>query len=145
MHILFPVCDSLSDFNNGSVIVTPGISGNWSYDAIAEFSCITGYVLSHNGSLRCVQNGFGTANWNDTVPTCEIQDCNDLHQPTNGTIELNGTTYLSVVRYTCDLGFYLNGPEHRKCLPSGKWSATAPTCNAIRKRIINGISFKTIS
>jgi len=135
------VCDPLSDINNGSVIVKPGISGNWSYGAIAEFSCVTGYILSHNGSLQCVQNAAGTGNWNDTEPTCEIQDCNDLPQPINGTIELNGTTYLSVVRYSCDLGFDLKGQKFRTCHESGKWTGTAPTCKAIRKSIINDISF----
>ena len=109
--------------------MTPGISGNWSYGAVAEFSCITGYVLSHNSSLHCMQNG----QWNGTEPTCEIQNCSFLPQLINGKIEsLNDTyTYQSVVMYSCDLGFDLNGTTYRTCLASGEWSGDSPHCQLV--------------
>ena len=125
----FSECDVRTDISNGSVNVTPGISGRWSYSAVAEFSCNTGFILSHNSSSHCVENG----QWNVTEPICEIQECQLPSQPINGAVDLiNGThTYLDVLMYRCDIGFDLIGPEYRTCLSSGEWSGVNTQCELV--------------
>jgi len=122
-------CDALTEISNGSLNVAPGIYGNWSLGAVGEFSCITGFVLSHNMSLQCTENG----RWNDTSPICEKRKCQPLSHPINGSIEpLNVThTYLDEVRYNCAVGFNLIGPENRTCLSSGEWSEPEPHCQLV--------------
>jgi len=107
----------------------PGFSGYWSYGAVAEFSCITGFMLSHNVSLRCTETGF----WNGTNPICEKRKCQPPFQPINGSFEpLNTThTFLDKVMYSCAIGFDLIGPENRTCLASGKWSYNEPYCQLV--------------
>jgi len=109
--------------------MTPGISGNLSYGAVAEFSCITGFVLSHSMSLHCTKNGL----WNGTKPICEKRKCQPPSQPINGSVHPLDVihSYLDEVRYSCAIGFYLIGPENRTCMSSGEWSDPEPHCQLV--------------
>ena len=37
----------------------------------------------------------------------------------------------SLVRYQCDTGYMIEGPETRTCLADGTWSLTDPTCSEL--------------
>ena len=126
---MFSGCDALADIDNGWLNMSPGFSEIWSYGAVAEFSCYTGFVLSHNISLRCTETGL----WNGTNPSCEKGKCQPPLQPINGSIEpLNAThTYLDEVMYSCVIGFDLIGTENRTCLASGEWSDNEPYCQLV--------------
>ena len=57
-------------------------------------------------------------------------DCADPGTPTNGQRSLSSsTTYNSVVTYTCNVGYTLQGSNSRTCQSSGKWSGSVPQCN----------------
>ena len=56
-------------------------------------------------------------------------DCGDPGTPTNGQHSLSSTTYNSVVTYTCDVGYTLQGSNSRTCQSSGQWSGSVPQCN----------------
>lgn len=61
-------------------------------------------------------------------------DCGTLESPLNGTVDLSqGTVYDSVVRYTCDVGYILDGDNKRKCLNTESWGNLAPTCRVTGK------------
>ena len=55
-------------------------------------------------------------------------DCGDPGTPTNGQRSLSSTTYNSVVTYTCDVGYTLQGSNSRKCLYTGRWKGSVPQC-----------------
>ena len=55
-------------------------------------------------------------------------DCGDPGTPTNGQRSLSSTTYNSVVTYTCDVGYTLQGSNSRTCQSSGQWSGNVPQC-----------------
>ena len=55
-------------------------------------------------------------------------DCGDPGTPTNGQHSLSSTTYNSVVTYTCDVGYTLQGSNSRTCQSSGQWSGSVPQC-----------------
>ena len=55
-------------------------------------------------------------------------DCDDPGTPTNGQRSLSSTTYNSVVIYTCDVGYTLQGSNRRTCQSNGQWSGSVPQC-----------------
>ena len=55
-------------------------------------------------------------------------DCGDPGTPTNGRRSLSSTTYNSVVTYTCDVGYTLQGLSSRKCLYTGRWTGNVTLC-----------------
>lgn len=58
----FPDCGALSDPANGDVVYTGGTT----YGAIASYTCLAGYTLSHNNNRECLATG----SWSYTQPTC---------------------------------------------------------------------------
>ena len=55
-------------------------------------------------------------------------DCGDPGTPTNGQRTLSSTTYTSVVTYTCDAVYTLQGSNTRTCQSNGEWSGSVPQC-----------------
>ena len=55
-------------------------------------------------------------------------NCGNPGTPTNGQRSLSSTTYNSVVTYTCDVGYTLQGSNSRTCQSSGQWSGIVPQC-----------------
>ena len=55
-------------------------------------------------------------------------DCGDPGNLTNGRRILSSTTYNSVVGYTCDVGYTLQGSMRRTCLFNEQWSGSLPQC-----------------
>ena len=58
-------------------------------------------------------------------------NCGDPGTPTNGQRTGSSTTYNSVVTFTCNTGYRLEGSGSRTCQSNGQWSGSAPRC--IRK------------
>ena len=56
-------------------------------------------------------------------------NCDDPGTPTNGQRSLSSTTYNSVVTYTCDVGYTLQGSNSRTCQSDEQWSESVPHCN----------------
>ena len=64
-------------------------------------------------------------------------DCGDPGTPTNGQRSLSSTTYNSVVTYTCDVGYTLQGSNSRTCQSDGQWSGSVAQC----QRMLIGILY----
>ena len=62
----------------------------------------------------------------DFSPT--VVDCGDPGTLTNGQRSLPSTTYNSVVTYTCDVGYTLQGSNSRTCQSDGQWSGSVSQC-----------------
>ena len=58
-------------------------------------------------------------------------DCGDPGTPTSGQRSLSSTTYNSVVTYTCDVGYTLQGSNSRTCQSNGQWSGSVPQCKGM--------------
>ena len=58
-------------------------------------------------------------------------NCGDPGTPTNGQHSLSSTTYNSVVTYTCDVGYTLQGSNNRTCQSDGQWSGSVPQCSCM--------------
>ena len=58
-------------------------------------------------------------------------NCSDPRTPTNGQHSLSNATNISVVTYTCDVGYTLQGANSRTCQSDGQWSGSVPQCNGM--------------
>ena len=56
--------------------------------------------------------------------------CGMLTGPTNGHVNLTGTTLGQTATYTCNTGYNLVGGSTRVCQATGAWSGSAPTCSS---------------
>ena len=55
-------------------------------------------------------------------------DCGMLSAPSDGSITLTGTTYLSVATFECDVGYDLSGSASRVCQADTAWNGTTTLC-----------------
>jgi len=55
--------------------------------------------------------------------------CKRVRPLVNGTVLGNDVLYGASVRYRCNIGFRLQGPETRTCQADGTWSDNEPTCS----------------
>ncbi|XP_072589060.1 P-selectin isoform X4 [Vulpes vulpes] len=106
--------------------------GAFRYQSTCSFTCDEGLLLVGASMLQC----SGTGNWSAPPPECQAMSCTPLLSPHNGTMTcvqpLGNSSYRSTCRFTCDEGFSLSGPEILDCTPSGHWTGSSPTCEAIK-------------
>ena len=120
-----PTCDPV-DCSDPGVPDNGQAHGNiYTYTSIVTFSCNTGYNLSNNHGIECLSDG----QWNASNPTCDPVNCGNPGVPENGQAHGDVYTYNSVINYTCNEGFLINGSHSIVCLPSGHWNGSRSTCN----------------
>ena len=87
----------------------------------------------HNYDNMCVYLSH-TLSVNESVSNycnildCAAVDCGPLSDPLNGSVDINQTVFESIVTYTCDTGYVLDGADTRICQANGMWSGTEPSC-----------------
>ncbi|XP_035665048.1 sushi, von Willebrand factor type A, EGF and pentraxin domain-containing protein 1-like, partial [Branchiostoma floridae] len=119
-------CSPLAAPTNG--VRTPATGSNFFQDLIL-FSCNTGYILTGAATTTCQADG----SWSNAVPACTLVQCQSLTAPTNGALTPTGTTsYQTMVTFTCNTGYDLNGADDTTCQADGTWSHVVPTCTAVQ-------------
>ncbi|KAM9706316.1 P-selectin isoform 2-T2 [Dama dama] len=106
--------------------------GDFRYQSTCSFTCDEGSFLVGASVLQCLDTG----NWDAPFPECQAVTCAPLPNPQNGektcVQPLGGSSYKSTCWFTCHEGFSLSGPERLDCAPSGHWTGSPPTCEAIK-------------
>ncbi|XP_004464226.2 P-selectin isoform X1 [Dasypus novemcinctus] len=106
--------------------------GAFRYQSSCSFTCEEDLLLVGASVLQCLTTG----NWSALLPECLANTCTPLLSPPNGTMTcvqpLGNSSYKSTCQFFCDEGFSLSGPESLDCMPSGHWTGSPPTCEAIR-------------
>ncbi|XP_052056682.1 P-selectin [Apodemus sylvaticus] len=106
--------------------------GTLKYQSVCSFSCDEGSLLVGASMINCLATGH----WSAAPPECQAVSCTLLLSPENGSMTciqpLGDSTYKSTCQFMCDEGFHLSGPERLDCSPSGHWTGTPPTCEAIK-------------
>ncbi|XP_055275654.1 P-selectin isoform X3 [Moschus berezovskii] len=106
--------------------------GDFRYQSTCSFTCDEGSFLVGASVLQCLDTG----NWDAPFPECQAVTCAPLPNPQNGektcVQPLGGSSYKSTCWFTCQEGFSLSGPERLDCTPSGHWTGSPPTCEAIK-------------
>ncbi|XP_052833673.1 sushi, von Willebrand factor type A, EGF and pentraxin domain-containing protein 1 [Octopus bimaculoides] len=127
------LCDSPSHFiSNGRM---HGV--NFSYGAVVNYSCDSGYLSSDKMNRSCQANG----EWDTPVPVCEKVKCPVLSVK-RGRVSSFRRDYGASVSINCFVGYSLVGASYRTCLTNGSWSGgnkpfCAKNCGFL-PRIANG-------
>ena len=94
------------------------------YQSQVTYTCNNGYQLDGEATRQCQANG----KWSGFLPSCAPVDCGDPGSVTNGNRVLLSTTFTSVVLYSCNIGYRLEGDQRRTCQANGQWSNRLPSC-----------------
>ncbi|KAK3104593.1 hypothetical protein FSP39_005761 [Pinctada imbricata] len=98
------------------------------YQGNVTYYCDIGYYSEGNESIECLHTG----NWSETDFICIIVDCFDPPFVDNCDITNTTTTYLSVVNYTCHIGYLpQEGPDTITCQANGNWTDMTFWCKII--------------
>ena len=149
-------CGSLIAPQNGSVDhpKTVSVYSSMIFVATATFSCQSGFVLSGESELSCLESGL----WSGSSPECRKLTtpgptapqetttpkvttpskpttpdasaifCPQLFDLLNGFKSSNDTVEGTVVVFGCYPGYFLNGRKNLTCTANGSWSDVEPTC-----------------
>ena len=120
-----PACDIVDCGDPGAPDNGQAHGNVYTYTSIVKFSCNTGYNLSNNHGIECLSDG----KWNASNPICDPVNCGNPGVPENGQAHGDVYTYNSVINYTCNEGYLINGSHSIVCLPSGHWNGSRSTCN----------------
>ena len=99
------------------------VSGPYTYGTVIGYTCQTGFQLVGVSSQTCLSSG----DWSDEVPYCIVLNCTDPGVPVNGGQLGSDFTNGSVLNFTCNEGYALQGSESIYCY-HGNWSAPVPQC-----------------
>ncbi|GAA6098598.1 complement factor B isoform X1 [Tachysurus ichikawai] len=93
-----------------------------------EFSCREGLTLSGSAKRNCTEWGH----WTGNLPVCidETDGCKDPGIPPGALRSGERFEIGDQVKYRCQSGMNLLGPEVRVCLDSKEWSGPEPRCQA---------------
>eukprot|EP00058_Branchiostoma_floridae_P008085 XP_002593573.1 hypothetical protein BRAFLDRAFT_125152 [Branchiostoma floridae] len=108
------------------------IDGNdFTIGSTVTYKCNLGYRLPGSAVTQIT---CGTSGWSsNNPPACQINTCAQLPVPPNGRYNyLSGAnaTYNSVIQYTCNNGYNIQGSAQRQCQADGTWSGTDVQCVA---------------
>ncbi|XP_062510209.1 uncharacterized protein LOC134186269 [Corticium candelabrum] len=119
-----PVCK----LKNCSVLSTPsnGLknTNSISCGTVVDFSCNKCYELEGHEQLSCLSN----TSWSGGNPRCNLKICSILVTPSNGSKSTNTLSCGTVVDFSCDDCYDLEGDSQLTCLPNNSWSGEEPNC-----------------
>ena len=115
-----PVPEVLS---NSSVVALSHL-----FRAIAKYKCDLGYELKGSSRRICKATG----EWSGAAPACEPTPCPAPANITHGLMFGASYTFQSIVSYSCQRGYTLEGPTERQCSANGNWTNTIPVCLPVR-------------
>lgn len=97
------------------------------HGTLIEYRCHKGYDLTSHTRLVCQEDG----GWNGTAPSCVPAECETPPNPDHGWVNVTDTFLGSMVRYTCEVGYELEGEPVRQCVSGRLWSNDAPVCQPV--------------
>ncbi|XP_042307352.1 beta-2-glycoprotein 1-like [Sceloporus undulatus] len=66
-----------------------------------------------------------------TILASIAKKCPDPGPLKNGNIHFTDLSYPNFIRFSCDPGYILQGPNTSQCLANGRWSAKLPECQPV--------------
>lgn len=119
-------CGPVEPIKNGRVLNATGVL----VGDVAQYSCVDGYTITGKKIVKCQENG----KW-ETVPVCSATGCPSPSNITNGQVNVTnetGTSVGSIILYTCNAGYQIDGVPISQCQKSGKWSTNPPSCKILQ-------------
>ncbi|XP_023867076.2 sushi, von Willebrand factor type A, EGF and pentraxin domain-containing protein 1 [Salvelinus sp. IW2-2015] len=97
------------------------------HGTVIVYRCHKGYELTAPTALVCLEDG----GWNGTAPMCVPAECEEPPSPDHGSVNITDTTLGSLVKYSCEQGYELEGESVRQCVAGRQWSDVPPVCRPI--------------
>uniref|UniRef100_A0A7N6AVX0 Sushi, von Willebrand factor type A, EGF and pentraxin domain-containing protein 1 n=1 Tax=Anabas testudineus TaxID=64144 RepID=A0A7N6AVX0_ANATE len=97
------------------------------HGTMIEYRCHKGYDLTSHTRLVCQEDG----GWNGTAPSCVPAECETPPNPDHGWVNVTDASFGSIVRYTCEEGYELEGEPVRECVTGRLWTNDAPICRPV--------------
>ena len=118
-------CPAPNVLENGHVV-----GSNFEYQGTIEYTCEAGYRLEGLKIRRCIEN----ATWSGSAPICDRVVCQPPKLLKHGDINSVQHVYLpgSVIHYSCEVGYEMDGKGSRTCREDGSWTGYTPECKNIR-------------
>ncbi|XP_041950128.1 sushi domain-containing protein 6 isoform X2 [Alosa sapidissima] len=123
-------CPRPSGVQHGWVNLTETNRGSVPVGTLLQYSCYPGYMLDGPSIITCAASGH----WSYEPPLCIRTDgCPRPSGVQHGWVNLTETNRGSVpvgtvLQYSCDPGYMLDGPSVVTCAASGHWSYQPPLC-----------------
>uniref|UniRef100_H2Y785 Sushi domain-containing protein n=1 Tax=Ciona savignyi TaxID=51511 RepID=H2Y785_CIOSA len=114
-------CTPLQEVENGRITCT---HRNF-YNSSCRFACDVGFEMQGSESRVCQADG----RWNGSPVGCGIITCETLGVPLHGRKRCaDEDNFESTCRFTCEIGYELEGSKSRTCLELGEWSGVTTHC-----------------
>uniref|UniRef100_A0A4W5LZJ2 Sushi domain-containing protein n=1 Tax=Hucho hucho TaxID=62062 RepID=A0A4W5LZJ2_9TELE len=97
------------------------------HGTVIVYRCHKSYELTTSTALVCLEEG----GWNGTAPMCVPAECEEPPSPDHGSVNVTDTSLGSLVKYSCEEGYELEGESVRQCVAGRKWSDVPPVCRPI--------------
>ncbi|XP_067016811.1 sushi, von Willebrand factor type A, EGF and pentraxin domain-containing protein 1-like isoform X5 [Acropora muricata] len=112
-------CGQPQPLRNGSIV---GV--NTVFPSVMYLSCHEGFLLRGASQIQCEANG----SWSKNSSFCEAVDCGSITIPKYAIPHGSSTKFPSIIKFSCQEGFYLQGSSSRKCQANGTWTSGVLRC-----------------
>ncbi|CAG5116606.1 unnamed protein product, partial [Candidula unifasciata] len=99
---------------------------NVTYGSVASYQCYSGFGLVGNSNVTCDVHG----KWS-VPPVCVADGCPEIGDVTHGSSNTRDGSEGSIVTFSCDPGYSLQGARTIVCLPNKTWSHPQPECKEL--------------
>ncbi|XP_033933991.1 beta-2-glycoprotein 1-like isoform X1 [Pseudochaenichthys georgianus] len=138
LFMLFPfVFFTIVKTQHDNVCLRPELAANIEMGGFQRFytpgvelalSCKQGYTpVSGPRNIVCAASGT----WTKTKLMCSPKQCPHPDPLSNGELYYEATEFQSMINYTCDEGYTMNGNSSALCLADGTWSTPVPECKPV--------------
>ncbi|KAG7283654.1 hypothetical protein CRUP_020427 [Coryphaenoides rupestris] len=104
----------------------------FSYGSHCDLGCSEGFWLRGSSRIDCNTSG----GWSEEMPTCQVVQCQAdwpaglpaQRLSLNCSHPLGNFSFSSRCRFSCEVGYSMNGTAELLCSADGLWSSDVPTC-----------------
>nr|XP_046174411.1 sushi, von Willebrand factor type A, EGF and pentraxin domain-containing protein 1-like isoform X1 [Oncorhynchus gorbuscha] len=111
----------------GATVPLSPMDMSFLHGTVIVYRCHKSYELTTSTALVCLEEG----RWNGTAPMCVPAECEDPPSPDHGSVNVTDTSLGSLVKYSCEVGYELEGESVRQCVAGRQWSDVPPVCRPI--------------
>ena len=124
-----PICAPITctdpvKIDNGYII-----GNDYTYNSVITYACKDNYDISGDITRTCKAD----RTWSGTTAHCRIKKCSPPRQTSIEHGEVMGDDYSagSALRFQCDEGYKLSGPQSVVCQGGSSWSSEFPQCDKV--------------
>ncbi|XP_068118459.1 beta-2-glycoprotein 1 [Hyperolius riggenbachi] len=96
---------------------------------VVTYTCNPGYERESPGTDRGVCSTLGS--WEHATLTCKRKQCPKPLPLDNGAVHGMDLTYGSMISFSCNTGYRLQGAKESACVEGRKWSTSPPVCEVV--------------